>query len=654
MEDKKFLRLYAVFKAGYLGHNILETYYPFFASIIYEEQMETVDEHYIQKKFTEKYNFSPTILFIRQVLCIGIENKSIQKKAGKYTPALSEIKKYVIDSSSFDTQWHSLIALFETFCKANCPDILINDIETEIINYIDGNDYKIIAHDELCNDNSLSSFEYAWTRFITKISIEDPSIFNFIASLCASNIYKEALFLTSGTNDSFKGLNVYLDSPMVFALLGMDTKERTESYKLLVNDMIAAGCFVQILDNNFNEISGIIQRSANWANSTAYTIDKATKVAKYLHDSEMSHEEIIEYCESLEEKLNDLGITIKTTEYNMADELFQEDESQLFEMVKSKYTEQCMGISTEKEESIRTDVRSIIMIYRERKGRVSVKLQNSFHIMLTINGVLANVSKYYESNKSINSGHIPACVSADLFGTVLWLFTPSSILQYQKSKLLADCYAALQPSKQLLNKYVESLETAKNLGEIDEKKFLFMRSHSVVNDALMNVTKGDYARFTDKTYLEVYDEIKFEAKKEFLDEAEKHAQTLQKLQTYESLSSELQSKNSVLHDSVTKLSSEFENYKKEQIGKENVRFNNKCKFISNVISFFTLAIPYFVLLVSLEFFKSKYSSQVSMINIIHVALGIILSFVSVVIYAKLKKLVMMLVTKFLKRRNNSK
>ena len=57
------------------------------------------------------------------------------------------------------------------------------------------------------------------------------------------------------------------------------------------------------------------------------------------------------------------------------------------------------------------------------------------------------------------------------------------------------------------------------------KKYLFMRSYSMVSDALMNVTKGDYARFNDRTHLDVYEEIKSQAREEYLIEVEKHNQT---------------------------------------------------------------------------------------------------------------------------------
>ena len=318
-------------------------------------------------------------------------------------------------------------------------------------------------------------------------------------------------------------------------------------------------------------------------------------------------------------------------------------------MVKEKYSEHHMGISDDKSESIQTDVRSIIMVYSERKGRTAVKVQNCGHIILTINGVLANVSKNYESNKSINSGHIPACISADLFGALLWMFSPKSVLQYQKSKLLADCYAALQPSKQLLDKYIESLESAKNLGEIDEKKYLFMRSHSMVNDALMNVTKGDYARFNDKTYLDVYEEIKSEAKKDYLDEAEKHTATLQKLQTSEEHNVNLKAEKDMLLENYTALKNDFESFKTEQKEKDEKHLKTKCNVITNIVSFFVLFVPYVIILVVLEFIKSKYASEVSNAHVAIILVAVILGLLAVFVYSKLKKCLYAFIRKVLSK-----
>ena len=293
--------------------------------------------------------------------------------------------------------------------------------------------------------------------------------------------------------------------------------------------MQAAGCRIQIFDHIFQEIDGIVLRAAGWARSPDYSVDKANNVTRYFHDSDMDKQALAEYCENLEDMLADLDITIKQTGFDLTAADFQEDTGKLNEMIQQRYQEQRQTISEEKQRSIEIDVRSIIMVYRERRGQTSTRIQTSREIMLTLNGIVANVSKNYESNQSINAGHIPACISADLFGAVLWLFSPVEFVNYQKKQLLADCYGALRPNKKLLTQYVESLRLARNAGEIDEKKFLFMRSHSVVYDALMNVTRGDYARFNERTYREVFDEIQEKAAQQYKDEVEAHKHTKETL-----------------------------------------------------------------------------------------------------------------------------
>ncbi len=166
-----------------------------------------------------------------------------------------------------------------------------------------------------------------------------------------------------------RGLNVYLDSPMVFALLGMDVPARVESCKQLVEKAQAAGCRIQIFDHIFQEIDGIVLRAAGWARSPDYSVDKANNVMRYFHDSDMDKQALAEYCENLEDMLADLDITIKQTGFDLTAADFQEDTGKLNEMIQQRYQEQRQTISEEKQRSIEIDVRSIIIVYRERRGQ---------------------------------------------------------------------------------------------------------------------------------------------------------------------------------------------------------------------------------------------------------------------------------------------
>jgi hypothetical protein len=587
-----FAKYYAAYRSGCLGSNILDAYFPFFATIINTEDWAIVDETQVATKFNEKYDFALPIPFVRQVLGVGIEKGTIISHQGQYHVNRKMLKDYCIDDSEFANCWLEMIDCFQAFCVSNNYDITSYDVENRILEFLDSYDEAIVSA-ELNRLQQSDKFDHAWHSFIKDLQTTNPRIFNFIVALSSSNIMKQTVFYTGDARDTYKGLNIYLDSPIVFALLGMDVPARIDACKMLVSEMQKAGCRVQVFDHNFQEIIGIMIRTAGWVTNADYDIQKANNVAQYFHDVLADAPAITEFCESVEPKLNEMNITIKNTIYDSTQHDFQEDEQTLYSMIDDKYSQQGMAITEEKKASIMTDVRSIVMVYREREGRVSTKIQTSGHIMITLNSTIANVSKQYESNRSILSGHIPACISSDLFGAVLWLFSPATSMEYRRKQLLADCFIALRPSREMLEKYLDSLMLARSSGEIDEKFFLFMRAHAAVNDALMNVTKGDYARFNDQTYLEVYDQIVAQANKKYGDEVLSHTQTKEQLEK------EKRERE--------KLATDIQNLQERLDARDKTDFDKKCCLWGRVYTLILIGIPYVIVLALIEIVKNYYS-----------------------------------------------
>lgn len=591
------IKLYAAYKAGFLGNNILDTYFSFMANMISEERLAVVEDTVIAAKFKERYTMDLPLPFIRQVLGVGVQNGSFIEDHGKYSVVVNEIAKYRFSKTDFDALWNRLIKDFSEYCRAKDIDISSLDINAFILDILDDADEKILSGEKADELAGMSPPEYGWHSFIKEQGQLQTELYSFVAALSASNIAKQALFHAGETATDYSDLHVYLDSPIVFALLGMDDTSRTESYKQLVADMIKAKCSVHVLDHNFQEVDSIIARAAGWATNTLYDLRKANNAARFFHDSQMDETEISEFCENIETMLNELGITVKETCYDVFQDKFQEDETCLFDMVKARYIDHGYELSQEKQDSIRIDVQSIIMIYRERQGQTATRLQNAKHIMLTSNNAIANVSKKYESNRSLQAGHIPACISADLFGAILWLDSPMQLLEYQKKKLLADCYAFLKPDKVMLDKYIQSLDEARNADTIDEKKFLFLRTHKVVLDSLMDITKGDYARFNSNTYLEVYDDIQEKALKKYKDEAAAHAQTQEAFKNLEKNSSD------EIESLKARISTMEENEKKRQ----EDDFIRKVSIWGWVATLILAGIPYLLLIVAIEIVKTQFS-----------------------------------------------
>ena len=596
-------KLYAAYKAGYLGNNILDTYFSFIANIIYEERLTFVEDTVVATKLRERYKIDFPLSIIRQVLGVGVQNNCFIEDHGKYSVSIEKLVPFCFNETDFNSKWNYLIDEFSTYCCEKGIEFSSVDMGESVLNILDNTDEKILAGEKIEDHNGISPIEFAWYSFTKEQGEKLTDLYSFIAALSASNITKQALFFMGENGANYSGLNVYLDSPIIFALLGMDESSRTESYKTLVADMLKANCNVHVLDHNFQEIDSIIARAATWATSTQYDLKIANNAARYFHDSQMNEAEISEFCSNIETRLNELGITVKETNYDVFQDKFQEDESFLFDMIKTRYTERGYELSPEKEKTIQVDVRSIIMIYRERKGQVATRLQDTKHIMLTSNNAIANVSKKYESNRSLQAGHIPACISADLFGAVLWLNSPVKMLEYQKQKLLADCYAFLKPDKFLLDKYIKSLEEAKAAEEIDEKKFLFLRTHKVVLDSLMDVTKGDYARFNSKTYLEVYEDIREKSLKQYREEAAAHELTREELKEFKENAVNEKNKN---EQEINKLKKRIAYMEKQERERQEKEFEKKVTHLGWFFALIIVGIPYLLLIVTIEILKTQF------------------------------------------------
>ena len=271
--------------------------------------------------------------------------------------------------------------------------------------------------------------------------------------------------------------------------------------------------------------------------SSQYDPAKANKVAQYFYESGMNSEEIIEYIYDFEQRLNNMGITKENTEYATEENAFQMDEKQLFEEIKAEYGSRALKYNSEAEydNSIQTDVRSLVMIQRKRAGVYSTDLNSARCIFITTNGVVAKVSKDYTLADELTKDKIPTAITADMFGTLLWLNYPEKN-EYTEQKLIADCKALLKASPQMIARFNIELDKAYQRKDADltEEKFLFLRSHPVVQKYLLDATSGDYSQFDSNTWRAVYERIvssaEYSAEKKYTEEKALHELTKEELQ----------------------------------------------------------------------------------------------------------------------------
>lgn len=598
MVTSKFLKGYAVIKSRWISGNILDEYLPFIATIIVEENMKEIDANIICQKVEEKYDINIQSSVIRLVLSHALEIGLIIKTREQFVANNDKIQKYVISETDFDASWEFLIKSFLKFCKSNGEiEESKETVQKNILEFIEHYDDHVLFNNIEDIDLEDNRFLICWCHFIQFIKGSDPTTYSFVLGLCSANIFKNTLFYSAEKVGTQSDLTLFLDTPMIFALLGMDTKERQCSYRYIVDKAKSVGMEIRVFDHNLEEVRGIIERATRWVLNGQYDSSKANKVAEYLHDSSIDEIDMLELIGQLEDKLNVMGIMVDHSSYLVEENDFQLDENILLEAIKEEYGRRALKYKTEEmyENSILIDVRSLVMIQRKRSGVFSSDLKNCKYLFVTTNGAIAKVSKDIAAGDELSRDKIPGCVTIDLLGTVLWMDFPDNSESYLSLKLIADCKSLLKPSQEMIAHFNLQLDEAYKKGDMTEEQFLFLRSHPIVRDKLLDVTSGDYSSFTDTTWRDVYSRImahaQFEGDKKYEEEIEKHNITRQELA------------------SATDLLNKKE---KDLIEKEKTIIDQQIKFsliMARIISILVFGIPYLALSLFAIFLQNEYFNK---------------------------------------------
>lgn len=159
-------KLYAAYKAGYLGNNILDTYFSFMANMISEEHLTVVEDTVIAAKFKERYTIELPLPFIRQVLGVGVQNGSFIEDHGKYGVVVNELTKYRFSETDFNMLWERLISEFKVYCRAKDIDISSLNTSEFVLSILDDADEKILSGEKVDEQNGMVPSEYAWYSFV--------------------------------------------------------------------------------------------------------------------------------------------------------------------------------------------------------------------------------------------------------------------------------------------------------------------------------------------------------------------------------------------------------------------------------------------------------------------------------------------------------
>ena len=557
-------------------NDYLDNFLPFVTRCLQNQEKIEIDQIDLQNRINQEFSIEIPLHVIKSLLIRAAKKNYVCRKSNNFYKITENLSKLNFNKANANVQriYNALINSFKEFAQIN-NRLNLTDKEAEriIISFIAYNHTKMLK----LSPNSHQIFTYQAlnqkekfiiSEFFSNAIISNPILYSY---MIVNALYLPDVF---NVNKNFKGTKFYFDTTFIIFALGYNDDKLKVACKELLDLLYSYGAELYCFSHTIQEIEGIL-----YACSTRLNQADETTFGRSIYFF-LSHgyhqEDIFLLISQLNRNIESLRIKIvDKPDYN--EHKYVISESELKEILTNNINA--------RPEAIEKDVDSISAIYRIRREVLTSRIEDSKAVFVTTNTTLSNLVTEFH-NQKYNSHSISPCITDYLLTTILWLKSPKKAPNLPMNRLIADCYAAVQPDDYFLEKWfieIKKIEDDPLLSKgLSVDDYTFLRYSGVVQNVLMESTYGNPEVIDSRSILDILDKTK----RKLLEESENRIDDLLKDQ-------EIITKENVdLHYELQKMKGELslkENEIDSRIRMRAQKFSKKCTLIIKVMLYIILS-----------------------------------------------------------------
>ena len=520
--------------------NILDLYIPFLVEVFIKKNITEFSEdeigkikEFLQEEFGLRIPHHPVVSLLNRAKKRGI----LEKKEHKYHVIESKLTKFRGKFVDAERSIQELIAKIENYTKRNFPtqQITREEIQKTLIDFLAQFEYQLVL-DPTSIDLPKLSKKGKRELFILGNAIqafyrEDHHAWELFQSLVIGNILSKLLLYDQNLlKAKYKGLNIYLDTKIIFRLMGVEGEELKNAYQNFIDELKKHGAKIWVFQHTYDEMMVILEGCYQWIDNPGYDPSKASLVLRYFKEKGYHQSDVELFKAKIMEKMEKMGVRIADSP--SIDPRYQIDETKLKNVIIEVYQANPRFEPLEKEYTIERDIRSISSIYQLRRDNKPFNLRRAKHIFITSNiGLAYAVTKFHKEEYSNDQFSIPPCVTDTFLGTVTWLNDPEKVEKITPMSILSLSIGAAMPSRDFIEKWQQEIRKLYEKGNITEDDYILLRDSQLARELLDEKTLGDPELITSKTAMEILEEIKHEAMRKYKEEKERHEKTMEELKS---------------------------------------------------------------------------------------------------------------------------
>jgi len=508
------------------GKDSIDAFIPFVIRLFDVKNYHNVNIETICKDFVEEYGIQIP-RYPMETILNRMKPQYLVKGFGKITINRGEVRKYTqtIDFEKEARKYNWLLGNFIDFCKNFSTPLSVSYEEADslFINFLKDHDLDIIFAAYL--DEKMSILPnglqvedpdkiYLLNRYVNLLLQRGGEYSEYLIDSAVGHKYASLLLYREFSNIRGKGAcaNYYLDVGILFDLTGINKAFRKKALEDLLSMLRDKGSSLWVFRHTYEEFLRIVEGCLNWIENNYYDPAKANRTLQYFMDEGYGVAEVLFFISQIDNILEKNKIQITNTPDPNVDQVYQIGRAELQKTILEVYNSSGYSFDLDdKEDTLERDEVSIESVYKLRKGNVPINLNIASHVFVTTNPGLAYASARFEQD-ILRRGYftIPTVLTDTFIGTVIWAGEPTGLVkEFNRSKLISYTNAMIQPRANLMSRFAQEVERAKNnQGNpiSDESAYLLLTS-SLPRKLLADKTLGNPNRITAQTPYEMLNEL---------------------------------------------------------------------------------------------------------------------------------------------------
>ena len=502
------LYTYALVKALYdQNQDYFDTFLPLVLSVISETSY--TDTTKIQHKLEEKYVLKIPLHILKTICNRGkLKNFLIQRDNYREYQLTSVGVEYLGKQEQEQDVERRINSLVEDISKFfENKGVVINTRETkELLNNFLSNNLEGLVdfiNPQIETEGTVSvsrGYSVILIEYIKEAQKNKPDEYKELKEMIYGSIIssvlssKDSSEITSLGNRGFKKSLVFLDSNLIFSILGFHSPERNQSSLELLELLNKTGFKLQVFDFTLDEICRVINGYLQNKNKypLGFDIDSIYSVLK---KKGWNSSDVAEFINNIEETIEAKGVDVYITDgINLTDYSSPSNEN-LRSKISSNKIHDIRGLSTNH------DLAAIDAIREIRKHSVR-KIEDVEAFFLTSDYVL---QKIVLSGMNHNeNGTVSEVILDRALANILWLKNPTTDVPLDI--IIATHSRNLFIDRKIWDRFYSILEKLKKDGKVNDSQIEILLYRNTINNLLKEYSGSDVNKVTEKLTLDAIEE----------------------------------------------------------------------------------------------------------------------------------------------------